>query len=202
MRIATLSRRVAAVELCVCLTAFAGNGTAAEKTAPGASAELARLVAEDQVDRKGGPATPNWSVLNERDEKRQSRIKALVASDVLRTGTDFYHAAMILQHSPQLDDSLLAHDLCVIAIGKGEARARWLAAATLDQYLVNTGRRQRFGTQYQSRSATQAPRLVEVDPAVPDSLRREMDVPVLADAKEKEAEFARMFSERQSVKPK
>jgi hypothetical protein len=46
------------------------------------------------------------------------------------------------------DDYLLAHELCVVAIGKGEKRARWLAAASEDRFLMALKRPQRFATQY------------------------------------------------------
>jgi hypothetical protein len=43
---------------------------------------------------------------------------------------------------------LLAHVLAVTAVGKGEPKARWLAAATMDRYLMSLKQPQVFGTQF------------------------------------------------------
>src|SRR5687768_41936 len=98
--------------------------------AAASSDELQRLFVEDQADR--APASGNnidWEAVGVRDETRERRVKELVRAGALKSGADYYHAAMILQHAPEPDDYLLAHDLCVIAIGKGEQRAKSLAAA-------------------------------------------------------------------------
>ena len=42
---------------------------------------------------------------------------------------------MILQHGGGPEDYLLAHELCVVAIGRGEER-KWLAAASEDRFLM------------------------------------------------------------------
>lgn len=167
-----------------------------------ASAELARLFNEDQADREHKPGVhTDWEAVGLRDEQRELRVKALLAEGALVTGADFYHAAMVLQHAPAPDDYLLAHDLCVVAIGKGETRAKWLAAASLDRFLNRIGRPQRFGTQFQSTRSTQPSKLVPVDPSVPDSLRREMGVPTLEEARKKEADLAKAFHEMRKLQP-
>jgi hypothetical protein len=98
--------------------------------------ELARMFKEDQSDRapleKDGKPI-DWSVVAKRDEARLARVKELYAAGRLRTGADHYHAAMVLQHAQAPEDFLLAHELCVVAIGKGEERAKWLAAARQDR---------------------------------------------------------------------
>jgi len=113
----------------------------------------------------------------------------MVFTDRLQTGADCYHAAMILQHGDIAEDYLLAHELCVVAIVKGEDRARWLAAASEDRFLMNIGRPQRFGTQYRSEGVGGTVRLCEVEPGVTDELRSAMDVPSLKEAKAIEAEL-------------
>lgn len=158
------------------------------------SAELARLFKEDQSDRQ--PQDIDWSVVGARDAERERRVKAMIAADALESGMDYLHAAMILQHAHAPEDQLLAHELCVIAIAKGEHRAKWLAAASLDRFLTGIDRPQRFGTQYRSKGRTDAPVLLPVDPAVTDAMRREMGVPTLAAAKREEAEYAKEFEER------
>jgi hypothetical protein len=103
---------------------------------------------------------------------------------------------MVLQHASTPDDYLLAHDLCVIAIGKGEQKAKWLAAASMDRFLVSIGRPQRFGTQFFSNKSFRPPHLVQVDPHVSDVLRQELDVPTLESAKKRETEMEKEFNER------
>jgi hypothetical protein len=100
---------------------------------------------------------------------------------------------MVLQHASQPDDFLLAHEFCVVAISKGEERAKWLAAATEDRYLMNVKRPQRFGTQYRSDKIGEPLRLYEVSPDVTDSLRRALNVPSLSEARKREAEINEML---------
>jgi hypothetical protein len=113
--------------------------------------ELARLYQEDQADRAPVDAKSiDWSSVGKRDRVRLLRVKELYKQNLLQTGADYYHAAMILQHGDVPEDFLLAHELCVVAISKGEARAKWLSAASEDRFLTKIGRSQRFGTQYQA----------------------------------------------------
>ena len=152
--------------------------------------ELARMYAEDQSDRRDAEKI-GWEKISERDAVRLARAKAIYRADGLKTGGDYFHTAMILQHSHESGDYLLGHELCIVAIGKGEERAKWLAAATEDRYLMDIGRPQRFGTQYRPEPpGSDGPiRLYRVDDAVTDGLRREFKAPSLADARAKEALF-------------
>jgi hypothetical protein len=164
-----------------------------QKTAAAFAAELAKLYAEDQADRVA--TNIDWEMVSVRDEQREIRVKELLALGSLGGGTEYFHAAMILQHASTPDDYLLAHDLCVIAISKGEQKAKWLAAASMDRFLNSIGRPQRFGTQYIANKSFRSPALAPVDPNVSDVLRQEFDVPTLKDAKKREAEMAKSFYE-------
>ena len=149
--------------------------------------ELARLYQEDQSDRQPKDGKPiDWKVVEPRDKEREKRVKELYSTNQLRTGADYYHVAMVLQHASAAEDYLLAHELCVVAISKGDERAKWLAAASEDRFLMQIGRPQRFATQF--RSVGNSPmRLYETDQGVTDELRRVLNVPTLAQAKEREA---------------
>jgi hypothetical protein len=129
-----------------------------------------------------------------RDRRREARVKELYEAASLRTGKDFYRAAMVLQHATRPEDFLLAHEFCAVALTKGDKDARWLAAATEDRYLMNIGRPQRFGTQYRSAGPDQSIKLYEVGPGVTDALRRELGVPALAEARRREAMMQEMVS--------
>ncbi len=96
---------------------------------------------------------------------------------------------MVLQHSDQASDYLLSHELCVVPIGKGESKAKWLAAASEDRFLMNIDRPQRFGTQYKSSGPENLYRLYKVEEGVTDELRRAFDTPSLESARNREAEM-------------
>lgn len=156
--------------------------------APRDNPELAKLYDEDQADRKPPGGKPiDWAVVGPRDNKRLARIKALYKAGELHTGKDFLRSAMVLQHAHEPDDHLLAHELCVAALVKGEREARWLAAAAEDRFLMNIGRPQRFGTQYRSSGPNDPVKLYKVGPGVTDGLRLEMGVPTLDEARKREA---------------
>ena len=150
--------------------------------------ELAKMYREDQSDRM--PPAGSSIDLNQvghRDAARLARVKQMYTADELKTGADYYHAAMILQHGQVPEDYLLAHEFCVVALALGEKRAAWLAAATEDRFLMNVSRPQRFGTQFRSDGPNQPMKLYTTDGAVTDSLRTRLSVPSLSEAKAREA---------------
>jgi hypothetical protein len=148
------------------------------------SDELKHIYEEDQGDRRSQKPI-DWSVVGKRDKQREARIKELYQTGGLHTGADYFHAAMVLQHGGKPEDYLLAHELCVAAISKGEMRARWLAAASEDRFLCSIGRPQRFATQFKSDGPDKPYYLQKVDTGVTDELRRVLEVPPLADAHER-----------------
>lgn len=154
--------------------------------------ELLIMFNEDQSDRTVPEGQLiDWSMIVPRDQARLARVKELYEADALQTGTDYYRAALILQHGEEPEDYLLAHELCVVAISKGEAQAKWLAAASEDRFLMSIDRPQRFGTQYYSdpNDPQRRVRLYHVDAHVTDSLRRKFNVPTLEQAHEQERLF-------------
>jgi hypothetical protein len=176
---------VLAWELCLrpTLTPLASGKPAAKEKD---SEELSKLHEEDQADRKPKGGKPiDWAAVGPRDKARLARVKELYRAGKLQTGADYYHAAMLHQHSLEPADHLLAHELCVVAIGKGDKRARWLAAASEDRFLMNIGRPQRFGTQFQA-SGGGPFRLHKVEEGVTDALRKEFAVPTLEESKKRE----------------
>jgi hypothetical protein len=163
--------------------------------------ELARLYNEDQGDREPAGGKPiNWAIVGPRDRAREARVKALFESGEIRSGKDYHRAAMVLQHAATPDDYLLAHEFCVVALAQGEREARWLAAATEDRFLMNIDRPQRFGTQYRS-SGDGPMKLYRVGPGVTDALRKEMGVPTLAEARDREALMNEKLPVKAPAKP-
>jgi hypothetical protein len=150
--------------------------------------ELKRLHDEDQSDRT--PTDVDWAIVSPRDKARLSRVKELYLQNRLQTASDYYHAAMILQHGDAPEDFLLAHEFCVLAIikGKNDKETRLLAAGSEDRFLMNIGRPQRFGTQFHSKD--NGPFLLyTVDSGVTDETRRDMGVHSLAEARAHEVEL-------------
>ncbi|SPE37333.1 conserved exported hypothetical protein [Candidatus Sulfopaludibacter sp. SbA3] len=138
------------------LLAQAPNGPTIPKLTD-ANPEILDLVIRDQWDRGidffgGRPGTPqdkiDWNEVSKRDLQRREAAQKLLADGKLQTGKDYRFAALVLQHSFDSADYMLAHVLAVTAVSKGEARARWLAAATLDRYLMSVKEPQIFGTQF------------------------------------------------------
>lgn len=191
-----MNRHLALLPLLLALSipaAQAQNAVAPAAAALSPSEELALLFAEDQADRRPGEGKQiDWSVVDPRDKARQARVKELYGAGRLQTGEDHYHAAMVLQHSEIPEDFLLAHHFSVVAIGKGHEKAKWLAAASLDRFLMKIGRPQQFATQYNKENPTDPKdpwRLYNVGPEVNDALRAAFNVPPLAVAREREAQL-------------
>ncbi len=54
----------------------------------------------------------------------------MLAGGQVRTGTDYYHAALTFQHGQDPDDHLLAHVPSMNAVAMGSKEAKWFSAAT------------------------------------------------------------------------
>lgn len=144
--------------------------------------EILRLVIDDQWDRGndmfGGrqvraPDTLDWQAISERDEQRQSAIRALLAKGQVETGREYHFAALVFQHSSSPEALVLAHVLAVTAIIQGDSSAKWLAAATLDRYLQNDKQPQVFGTEFLRQGDNMQWTMEPYNrAAVPDDVRR------------------------------
>lgn len=124
---------------------------------PDVNPQILKLVIEDQWDRgndmfgQSKPTTPtgiDWKRVSERDEERHGEVHKLLSANQLKSARDYYFAALIFQHSTRADDLMFGHVLAMTAVSKGDASAKWMAAATLDRYLNALGQPQVFGTQF------------------------------------------------------
>lgn len=147
-------------------------------------AELKTLFDADQADR-ANPSAIDWAVVGKRDRERFDRTKQLVAGGRLHTAEDFYRAAFIFQHGHEPDSYLMAHSLAMIAMACGKQQASWLAAATLDRYLINTGQPQIYGTQYMSSKNGKLTQEPFNSAIISDSMREQLGVPTLAKQQER-----------------
>lgn len=159
--------------------------------------EMAAILAADQAIRQdvaailAGGTEALVRVYNE-DALRRKQVKALLDAGTLRTGADFYAAALVYQHGDTAKDYLIAHSLAVAALSEGSTEARWLAAATLDRYLHKIGQPQIYGTQTVARQGAQPTRDPFDHALIPDSIRTVLNVSTRA------AEEARQEAETDS----
>ncbi len=145
------------------------------------SKDLKQLYEEDQADRK--PGVVDWSVVGKNDRRRRQRVFELIAENALKSGDDFYHAAMILQHGDKPDHYLLSHILSGAAARLGTKPAIWLSAASLDRYLQMIGQPQVFATQYKNDHETGEWTMEPIDnDLIPDALRQVYNVPTKAES--------------------
>ena len=142
--------------------------------------ELRDLYLEDQADRSADLPPHELAM---RDTARRVRVEELVDEGGVQNADDHYHAAMIVQRGGSPEHSWRAHVLARTAAELGvtgapqEYQARGLAAATYDRWLVQQGKPQRYGTQYQAREGRWE--LYEVDPSITDDDRASWGVPPL-----------------------
>lgn len=115
------------------------------------NAEIQKLVDDDQADRKADFSKMTMAQIEDigkRDRERLQRIRQLVAEGAPKTAKDHANAALVYQHGHLFDDYATSHELCIVAMILGDARASWLAGASYDRMLSHSGHPQRFATQY------------------------------------------------------
>ena len=145
--------------------------------------ELRALYLADQTDR-GGELEPQE--LAARDAGRRARVEQIIDDGAVRSADDHFHAATVLQHGHAPEHARRAHQLACTAADLGVAgtgqwyQARSLAAAAYDRWLVQQGKPQKYGTQYQAREGRWE--LVELDPATTDAERADWGVAPLHEA--------------------
>jgi hypothetical protein len=137
----------------------ASAASGAAQTPAGAArptSEYARIYDEDQADRKIDPMLfarlserqldSATRALDARDAERLTRTERLLKARPPRTADDYYHAAMILQHSRT--NVLRTHEMAkrAIALDSAHAGARYLYAASWDSYQISLGKPQWYGT--------------------------------------------------------
>lgn len=160
---------------------------------------MLRIVIADQWDRGNdmfgrgfvhNPPQQEWNQIAKNDRAREAETLRLLQSGALKSGKDFGYAALVFQHSADANGILLAHVLSIVAVSRGDKNGLWLAAASLDRYLIDMKQPQVFGTQFLEGTATQPPTM---DPynraALTDAERALLNVPSL---KQQQATLASM----------
>ena len=108
------------------------------------------LHAADQKDReKVYSNAKDVEALKLRDLERRKELLELVGRGEINTQNDLYRAAVVFLHGAEPKDFLTAHRMAVVSAIQGHRNARWLAAASLDRFLMSIGLPQTYGTQFE-----------------------------------------------------
>ena len=107
-------------------------------------------------------------------------VRSSLASVPNHTRDWYFNSSRILSLSSNVDDQILAHELAIVAVSKGESRAMTVVAESEDQILVAMGHSQRFGTVECGDRAPSQGGTASCDQPIPDQLRRAMGVGTLA----------------------
>jgi hypothetical protein len=152
-------------------------------------AELKTLFEADQAERQNHPfyGTSEYWELRARDTHRRQRVTELIAKGALKTAEDYHHAALIFQHGEEVQEIWRAHTLAMKAVEMDYVPARWMAAATLDRWLMYQGKPQKYGTQFVPDGKQY--RLWDLDPTTSDAERAAWDVPSLAEQQQRAQKF-------------
>jgi hypothetical protein len=166
---------------------FARCGFAEPDHAENTATDNPRLVAmyaEDQSDRVDWKNNKHTSKrLVERDEQRRAEVLKLLAAGQVRTGHDFFCAAVVFHHGQTLDHYRTATSLASIGMTLDPANKdhRYLVASSWDRFMMKQNRPQWYGTKcvYEDGRPTA---LYPVDEtAVTDEDRARFDLKPLAD---------------------
>lgn len=191
---------------CLTFPALCSVALVAQPSVPGSQklSETAtaahKLYMEDQEDTRTIKDAVTDGEYHQRVKVRVATLRTMLAAGQITTGDDFRDAAFIFQHGDTPEDCLFAHILAMEAMARGTVSAKFIAAATLDRYLQFTQRPQVFGTQYildptHPVHVAGAPfpsgRTLQPynESFLPDSLRTDFCVPILAQQKQNVAMF-------------
>lgn len=146
--------------------------------------ELKKLYEEDVEEKTGA----DWSDvevvarIEKNDGERKKRVEEIILADGLKIGADYHHAALIFQHGDTTADYKKANELAEKGMELGDERSKWLYAATLDRWLLSSGKAQKYGTQF-GRDKNGDPEVAKpIDESVTDEERAKHNVPPLSEA--------------------
>jgi hypothetical protein len=135
------------------------------------SKELQQIVKADQDDRKG----LRFNDTQARDRQRRERVGAIFGEGCFKEARDYAAAALVFQHGDQPEHFFQTYIWATRSVELGDISQKNLAAQGMDRYLVNTGHKQLFATQY-LKPTTQADAcwcLYQTEISFPDHLRVE-----------------------------
>jgi len=145
------------------------------------SKELQELAAQDQkerldlIEKHVDLDAIAWKEVFKNDLQRRKRVAEIFAEGCFKYASDYVAAALIYQHGAVPDHfyQTFIWGKRAVELGAGE---KDLVALGLDRYLINTGRKQLFGTQFKfinEEPTTKCICLEVVEDSFPDQLRKE-----------------------------
>ena len=143
---------------------------------------IAVLFDADQLERNESftdgeiPDSELLMTMLNNDLARRLEVYGYLVNGQVASGQAFYHAAFIFQHGDCPEHYGLANTLAEKAIDLGYEDARWIYAASLDRYLLSAGKKQKFGTQFQTEDGCTY-KLKPFNPDTTDEERKAYNVP-------------------------
>lgn len=152
----------------------------------GDNKDLIKIFNLDQRDRHPNNWYGRQDLVANRDGQRRRKVRDLLSGGHLKSGNDFFRAAMIFHHSLDARNNELAVKLASSAMRRQPDNLdfRWLFACTLDRLLRSQGLKQRYGTQFdcvEVSPGTYELRLEPYDLRVSDVTRQRMGVPKIGE---------------------
>jgi hypothetical protein len=149
------------------------------------SVVIKRLFDEDQSERSLPFNEINPQTIIDNDRARvveaHSIYTAFKESKVELSGDDLFYLAILFQHGSNSEDFLIATELATLSSEKGNNKAKWLAAATEDRYLLSKGEKQKWGTQFSKKSPDDewelSPMASDEESGISDAMRKDKNVP-------------------------
>jgi hypothetical protein len=143
---------------------------------------LRTLYEQDRREHADVPpvGSGGYRALRSRDAGRRAEAREAIGwlrGNGAVAAEDLYHAAWLFNHGDTPAEARQAHEWAREAAELGSARARWLAAAAYDRWMMYEGRPQRYGTQIVPDG--RGYRLWDLDPTTTDEMRAEWNVPPL-----------------------
>lgn len=109
---------------------------------------LENLYYEDKNERENATTKEQIETLNISTKHRLKQLSQLIPNIDVSEIWNCHYIAYLLQHGDGPKDFKVAHEYAKKAVDMGSRVTKWLYAATLDRYLISTGKLQRYGTQY------------------------------------------------------
>ena len=134
------------------------------------SEELQRIVAADQADRPNNVLKPGAQL---RDRERRARVGAIFGEGCFKEARDFSAAALVFQHGDQPEHFMQTFIWAKRSIDLGDSSQGELMTEGIDRYLVSTGHRQLFASQFFKASLARDACfcLEQTEASFPDALR-------------------------------
>ncbi len=149
--------------------------------------ELRDIYEVDQAERIVGHENIDFDKMHENDKPRLARAKEIYdlvkEGSVDLTGEELYFLAILFQHSPAIEDYVTAKEIGQLSAEKGYELGKWMSAAAEDRYLLNTGKKQIWGTQFTKDSGEWEIMPIQSDEesGITDDMRKMKNVPIRAD---------------------